>query len=52
MAVMAAPAVAPESPKHAIVEKVGSASLVFARTSGEVPVARYIQSSIAYLERW
>ena len=40
MAVMAAPAVAAERPKQATVDKVGKASLVFAVTSGEVPVAR------------
>lgn len=39
MAVMAAPAVAPASPKHAMVDKVGVASLVFAITRGELPVA-------------
>lgn len=40
IAVMTAPAVAPDSPKQAIVEKVGRASLVFAMTRGELPVAR------------
>jgi hypothetical protein len=39
IAVMVAPAVAPASPKHATVEKVGNASLVFAITRGELPVA-------------
>ena len=40
IAVMTAPAVAPDRPKQAMVEKVGRASLVFAMTRGEVPVAR------------
>lgn len=40
MAVIAAPAVAPERPKHATVASVGNASFVFAVTSGDVPVAR------------
>jgi hypothetical protein len=52
MAVIVAPAPAPASPKHATVDKVGYAPLVFAMTSGELPVAWYIQSSMAYLERW
>jgi hypothetical protein len=39
IAVMTAPAVAPEAPKHAIVEKEGRAPFVFAITSGETPVA-------------
>lgn len=50
--VMAAPALTPASPKQAIVENVGKASLVFAMTRGELPVAWYIQSSMAYLDRW
>jgi hypothetical protein len=36
--VMAAPALTPASPKHAMVENVGQASRVFAMTSGELPV--------------
>ena len=52
IAVMVAPAPAPASPKHATVDNVGYAPLVFAMTSGELPVAWYIQSSMAYLERW
>jgi hypothetical protein len=52
IAVMVAPAPAPANPKHAIVENVGYAPLVLAMTSGELPVAWYIQSSRAYLERW
>lgn len=52
MAVIAAPAVAPDKPKHAMVDNVGNASLVFAITRGELPVARNIQSSIAYLDLW
>jgi hypothetical protein len=52
MAVIVAPAPAPASPKHATVDNVGYAPLVFAMTSGELPVAWYIQSSMAYLERW
>ena len=52
MAVIVAPAVAPARPKHDMVDKVGHAPLVFAVTSGELPVAWYIQSSIVYLERW
>jgi hypothetical protein len=50
--VIVAPAPAPASPKHATVDNVGYAPLVFAMTSGELPVAWYIQSSMAYLERW
>lgn len=49
---MVAPAPAPASPKHATVDKVGYAPLVLAMTSGELPVAWYIQSSSAYFERW
>jgi hypothetical protein len=49
---MVAPAPAPARPKHAIVDRVGYAPLVLAITSGELPVAWYIQSSMAYLERW
>jgi hypothetical protein len=52
IAVIVAPAPAPASPKHATVDSVGYAPLVFAMTSGELPVAWYIQSSMAYLERW
>jgi hypothetical protein len=52
MAVIVAPAPAPANPKHAIVENVGYAPRVLAMTSGELPVAWYIQSSRAYLERW
>jgi hypothetical protein len=49
---MVAPALAPASPKHATVDSVGYAPLVLAMTSGELPVAWYIQSSMAYLDRW
>jgi hypothetical protein len=52
MAVIAAPAVAPESPKHATVDSVGLAPLVFAVTRGEFPVVRNIQSSTAYFDFW
>jgi hypothetical protein len=52
MVVIVAPAIAPESPKHVMVDKVGSASLVFAMTSGELPVAWYIQSSRKYFDFW
>lgn len=52
IAVIVAPAPAPASPKHVIVDSVGYAPLVLAMTSGELPVAWYIQSSRAYLERW
>lgn len=52
IAVMVAPAVAPARPKQVMVDRVGSAPLVFAMTRGELPVAWYIQSSMAYLERW
>jgi hypothetical protein len=52
MAVIAAPAVAPESPKHATVDNVGLAPFVFAITRGELPVVRNIQSSTAYLDLW
>jgi hypothetical protein len=38
MTVMAAPAFTPARPKHATVDSVGRASLVFAITSGELPV--------------
>lgn len=50
--VIVVPAPAPASPKHATVDRVGYAPLVLAMTSGELPVAWYIQSSMAYLERW
>lgn len=50
--VIAAPAIAPESPKHAIVCMLGSAPFVLAMTSGDLPVAWYIQSSRAYLDFW
>lgn len=39
MTVIAAPAFTPANPKHATVENVGNAFLVFAITSGELPVA-------------
>jgi hypothetical protein len=52
MVVIVAPAPAPANPKHATVENVGNAPGVLAMTSGELPVAWYIQSSRAYLERW
>lgn len=39
IAVIVAPAVAPASPKHVIVDRVGHAPFVFAITSGELPVA-------------
>jgi hypothetical protein len=52
IAVIVAPAVAPARPKHVIVDSVGHAPLVFAVTSGELPVAWYIQSSTVYFERW
>ena len=42
MTVMAAPALTPASPKHVIVDRVGRASLVFAMTSGELPVIWYM----------
>lgn len=38
MTVIAAPALMPARPKHATVERVGSASLLFAMASGELPV--------------
>lgn len=49
---IAAPAVAPESPKQATVDGVGQAPFVFAMTRGELPVVRKIQSSMAYLDLW
>lgn len=52
MVVIAAPAIAPESPKHVTVDRVGRASFVFAMTRGELPVAWYIQSSSAYFDFW
>lgn len=52
MNVMAAPEVAPAAPKHAIVESVGHAPFVFAITSGDLPVALYIQPSKVYLALW
>ena len=52
MNVIAAPAVAPATPKHVIVDKVGQAPFVFAVMSGEVPVVLCIQSSILYLAFW
>ena len=52
IAVIAAPAVAPESPKHATVDSVGKAPLVFAIRRGELPVVRNIQSSMAYFDLW
>ena len=39
IAVMTAPAVAPDRPKQVMVDRVGRASFVFAMTSGELPVA-------------
>lgn len=52
MKVIEAPAVAPESPKQAIVPKVGTAPFVLATTSGEVPVTRVIQSFSVYFDFW